>query len=93
MNDELLLSEIKKNPSKGFDLLLNEYSAFVFRVCLAVLGSAGTKEDAQECASDVFAVFYKNLNFRAPGASCKSRSFAKRDSISNWSIASDIFFD
>ena len=61
MNDELLLSEIKKNPSKGFDLLLNEYSAFVFRVCLAVLGSAGTKEDAQECASDVFAVFYKNI--------------------------------
>lgn len=61
MNDELLLSEIKKNPSKGFDLLLNEYSAFVFRVCFAVLGSAGTKEDAQECASDVFAVFYKNI--------------------------------
>lgn len=61
MTDEVLLSEIKKNPSKGFDLLLNEYSAFVFRLCRTVLGSVGTKEDAQECASDVFAAFYRNL--------------------------------
>lgn len=61
MTDEILLSEIKENPSKGFDLLLNEYSGFVFRVCLAVLGSVGAKEDAQECASDVFAAVYKNI--------------------------------
>ncbi len=61
MTDEVLLSEIEKNPSRGFDLLLTEYSAFVFRVCRAVLGSVGTKEDAQECASDVFVAFYRNL--------------------------------
>ncbi|MDO4379423.1 MAG: sigma-70 family RNA polymerase sigma factor [Clostridia bacterium] len=61
MTDELLLSEINKNPSKGFSLLLKEYSPLVFKICRAVLGSVGTNEDAQECAADVFSAFFKNL--------------------------------
>ena len=60
MTDEILLSEINKNPSKGFSLLLNEYSPLVFKICRAVLLPVGTNEDAQECAADVFAEFFKN---------------------------------
>lgn len=62
MNDDILLSEIKKNPSKGFSLLLKEYSPLVFKICRGILLSVGTNEDAQECASDVFAAFYKNID-------------------------------
>ncbi len=61
MKDDILLSEIKKNPSKGFCLLLKEYSPLVFKICRAVLLPVGTNEDAQECASDVFSAFYKNI--------------------------------
>ena len=61
MTDEALLLEIHKNPSKGFDLLFKEYSAMVLNVCRRVLLYIGTEEDAQECASDVFAAFYRNL--------------------------------
>ncbi len=62
MTDELLLSEIKDNPSKGFSLLLNEYTPLVFKICHSVLSSVGSGEDARECASDVFASFYKNID-------------------------------
>ncbi len=61
MTDELLLSEIKKNPSKGFSLLLKEYSPLVFKICRTVLLPVGTNEDAQECAADVFAAFFGNV--------------------------------
>ena len=60
MTDELLLSEINKNPSKGFSLLLSEYSPLVFKICRAVLVPVGTNEDARECAADVFSDFFKN---------------------------------
>lgn len=61
MTDEILLSEINKNPSKGFSLLLREYSPLVFKICRTVLISVGTNEDAQECAADVFSAFYKSI--------------------------------
>lgn len=61
MTDEELLLEIKNNPSKGFDLLLKEYSALAYKICLSVLLPVGTKEDAQECASDTFVTLFKNI--------------------------------
>ena len=61
MTDEELIERIKENPSKGFEKLMELYSGLVFRIVSATLVPLGTKEDAQECASDVFVLFYRNL--------------------------------
>lgn len=61
MTDEELISLIKENPSKGLERLIDLYSGLVFHIVSATLIPVGTKEDAQECASDVFAAFYRNV--------------------------------
>lgn len=61
MTDEELIDLIKENPSKGFEKMIDLYSGLVFRIVSATLVPVGTKEDAQECASDVFVLFYRNL--------------------------------
>ncbi len=74
MTDEVLLLEIQKNPSKGFDLLFKEYSALVLNVCRRVILPLGTAEDAQECASDVFVSFFKNRESFDPSR-CSIKGF------------------
>lgn len=61
MTDEELIDLIRENPSKGFEKLIDLYAGLVFSVVSATLVPVGTKEDAQECASDVFVFFYRNL--------------------------------
>ncbi|MGN1194567.1 MAG: RNA polymerase sigma factor [Acutalibacteraceae bacterium] len=61
MTDKELIDLIKENPSRGFEKLIDLYSGLVFSVVSATLVPVGTKEDAQECASDVFVFFYRNL--------------------------------
>ena len=60
MTDEELIALIKENPSKGLGKLIDLYSGLVFGVVSATLVPVGTKEDAQECASDVLVSFFKN---------------------------------
>lgn len=62
MTDKEILERIKENPSDGFEKLVGLYSGLVFRIVSATLIPVGTKEDAQECTSDVFVSFYKNLD-------------------------------
>lgn len=62
MTDANLLELIQTDPAKGFDILVSQYSALVFRICAASMVPLGTKEDAEECASDVFVSFYRHIN-------------------------------
>ncbi|MGN1442671.1 MAG: sigma factor, partial [Acutalibacteraceae bacterium] len=61
MTDDELIDLIKQSPSEGLEKLMDLYSGLVFRVVSATLVPVGTKEDAQECSSDVFVAFYRNL--------------------------------
>lgn len=60
MNDKKLLELIQCDPSRGFEALMDTYSGLVLSVVSATLVPVGTREDAQECASDVFVAFYRN---------------------------------
>ena len=62
MTDKELMERIKENPSDGFEKLIDLYSGLVFNIVSATLVPVGTREDAQECASDVFVFFYKNID-------------------------------
>lgn len=63
MTDEELLRDLKSNPTESFTYLVEKYTPLVFTICKNTLTPIGTIEDAQECASDVFYNFYKNIDF------------------------------
>lgn len=75
MKDDVLLKLLRKHPDKGLSALMEQYTGLV---CTVIKGgfSAYTcfsAEDTEECASDVFYEFYKNIeNFRPEQGSIKS---------------------
>lgn len=62
MTDRELLLLISEDKVKGFSLLVDTYSALVYKIVSSVVLSVGTREDAEECVSDTFLAFYNNLD-------------------------------
>lgn len=62
MTDRELLILISEDKVKGFSLLVDTYSALIYKVVSAVVLPVGTREDAEECVSDAFLAFYNNLD-------------------------------
>ncbi len=61
MTDRELLLLISEDKVKGFSLLVDTYSALIYKIVSCVILPVGTKEDAEECVSDAFLAFYNNL--------------------------------
>lgn len=62
MTDRELLELISEDKVKGFSLLVDTYSALVYKIVSSVVLPVGTREDAEECVSDAFLAFYNNLD-------------------------------
>lgn len=62
MTDKKLLQQLKRDKDKGLGLLIDTYSGYVYKIVASVILSAGTREDAEECASDVFLTFYNRID-------------------------------
>ncbi len=62
MTDKKLLQELKRDKDKGLGLLIDTYSGYVYKIVASVILSVGTKEDAEECTSDVFLTFYNRID-------------------------------
>lgn len=62
MTDKELLSLMKKDKTKGLTVLIDTYSALVYKVVSSVILPVGAVEDAEECVSDVFLAFYNNAD-------------------------------
>lgn len=62
MTDRELLLLISEDRVKGFSLLVDTYSALVYKIVSSVVLPVGTREDAEECVSDTFLAFYNNLD-------------------------------
>lgn len=62
MTDKELLEFIAEDKIKGFSLLIDMYSALVYKIVANVVLPVGTKEDAEECVADSFVAFYNNLD-------------------------------
>lgn len=62
MTDKEFLLLISEDKVKGFSLLVDTYSALVYKVVSSVILPVGTREDAEECVSDAFLAFYNNLD-------------------------------
>ncbi|MBQ7295169.1 MAG: sigma-70 family RNA polymerase sigma factor [Clostridia bacterium] len=61
MTDRELLLLISEDKVKGFSLLVDTYSALIYKIVSSVILPVGTREDAEECVSDAFLAFYNNL--------------------------------
>ena len=62
MTDREFLLLISQDKVKGFSLLVDTYSALVYKIVSSIVLSVGTREDAEECVSDTFLAFYNNLD-------------------------------
>lgn len=62
MSDKELMALLRENPSAGFDELFSLYAGYVYAVVKSKLCGIASAEDIEECASDVFALFYRQLD-------------------------------
>jgi RNA polymerase sigma-70 factor (ECF subfamily) len=75
MKDDVLLNLLRKHPNKGLCALMEQYTGLVCTVVKGVFSpyACFSAEDTEECVSDVFYEFYKNIeNFRPEQGSIKS---------------------
>ncbi len=56
-----LIEEIKKHNAGTFDFLIQEYTKPVYYLVYNILNSGGTKEDIEECVSDVFLEVWQKI--------------------------------
>ncbi|MCR5480275.1 MAG: hypothetical protein K6F27_10525 [Ruminococcus sp.] len=54
MTESEIRSMIGTSRKEGFRLLFEEYHAYVYHIVWNTIRSVGSKEDAEECVSDIF---------------------------------------
>lgn len=59
--DNLIDELINKNP-KTLEYIIEEYSKIVYTFVYRIIGNTGSKEDIEECVSDVFVEVWNNVN-------------------------------
>lgn len=59
MTDEELLALLHSNPQKGFEIIINKYTGLMYAIAYNKLSSFCTREDIEECVSDIFVLFYE----------------------------------
>ena len=62
MNEKELRQLIEKSEKDGFRELFREYRSYVYSVIWRKIRFAGTKEDAEECLSDIFSQIFLHFN-------------------------------
>ncbi len=58
MPDDELLDLFHVNSEKAFNMLLKQYTGFGYSIVYNKTSSVCTREDVEECVSDIFAKFY-----------------------------------
>ena len=59
MTDSQLRVKMKKSPAEGRRALFDEYCAYVYAIAAQKLRTCASREDIEECVSDVFADVYR----------------------------------
>lgn len=59
--DTKIVERIKNKDSKGLDLLINIYSKNIHYIVKTILAGCGTKEDVEECISDIVLSIWKDI--------------------------------
>lgn len=65
MTESELRSLISRSQEDGFNALFQQYKGYVYTIVWERIGGVGTREDAEECVSDVFMdvfLHYENIH-------------------------------
>ena len=87
MTDQEWLELIRSSPKEGRRALIDNYSNLVYAIVLNKLKGCASREDIEDCVSDVFVtVFEAEDKFSASSGSLKSyiSTIAKRTAIDAW---------
>ncbi|GEM_PF-678403 len=60
MDDKTLLQAIRKNPEKGWEILIKQYSGLMYHIVKGRIGSLGDSE-AEDCVSEVLLEAYRSI--------------------------------
>ncbi len=66
MTDSELKVQMTKSPASARRALFDEYCNYVYAVVINKLRNCGTREDMEECVSDVFADVFRSLDSLEP---------------------------
>lgn len=73
MNDADWAEIAENNPQKAFEMLVEEYGSLVWAITANKIGRIGTKEDIEDCVSDVFTEVFRTFkNYSPQGGSLKA---------------------
>lgn len=56
------IKEMKRKNEKALDYVYESYSRLAYRIALDILKNVGTKEDIEECVSDIFVGIWNNIS-------------------------------
>ena len=59
MTDSQLREKMNTSPAEGRRALFDEYCAYVYAIAAQKLRSCASREDIEECVSDIFADIYR----------------------------------
>lgn len=75
---------LHNSPSEAYEALIEQYGNLIYAIVFNKIGSCGSKEDVEDCVSDIMVEFFRNVgNFSAGNGSLKSyiSMIAKRRAI------------
>ncbi|MEG0371769.1 MAG: sigma-70 family RNA polymerase sigma factor [Clostridium sp.] len=62
INSENLIRELKRGNEKALDFLYESYLGLAYKITINNLGDIGSREDVEECVSDIFLGVWKNIH-------------------------------
>ena len=68
MTEQELRSAISSSRKEGYRILFQQYYPYVYRIVWNQIRVVGSKEDAEECVSDVFSDLFTHFNEAEEGA-------------------------
>ena len=68
MTEETLRAQVVRSGEAGFRLIFQQYQGYVYSIVWSRIKSVCTKEDAEECVSDVFADVFLHFDDIAAGS-------------------------
>ncbi len=60
LQDDVLIKRLLEGEQEAFAFMIDKYSKLLWLVVGGVIGNIGTKEDIEECISDVYVQVWKN---------------------------------
>ena len=62
MTEQEIRQAVSRSQKQGFRVLFQEFYPFVYRIVWDQIRAVGTKEDAEECVSDIFAELFEKFS-------------------------------